>query len=256
MNINAQRIAKKTVAFIFWISVWQITAIIVDKGFIIPTVEDTAVALWTLIKTSLFWKSVLFSLLRILAGLALGVALGIALALIANKVKYSDSLIAPAMSVIKSTPVASFILILWFMLGSDSVPIAISVLMVMPVIWQNLTDGFEAIDKDLDEVCSVFRLSYAKRLKILVLPTLMRFFLPGLITSCGLAWKAGVAAEIITYTKNSLGKEILDAKNYFESERMFALTIVVIVLSMLIEAAIKFSVGALKRNESANQKSN
>ena len=230
----------------FWLIVYELFARRVDLGFIIPGLKDTVTEFLKLFMDIEFYKSVLTSLLRIVTGYALGAVLGIILALISFALRPVNYLLSPLMTTLKATPVASFILVIWFLLGGHIVPIAIALIMVMPIIYQNLIDGQKAIDPKLTEVCSVYNIGYMRRLKILIFPTLMKFLIPGLVTSCGLAWKSGIAAEIICYTKDSLGQSIVDAKNYFESARMFALTAVVIILSIIIE---KLFTRLLKRGE-------
>ena len=115
----------------------------------------------------------------------------------------------------------------------------IALLMVMPIIWQNICDGFSAIDKNLSEVCDVFEFSLNKRIKLLIFPTLLRYFIPALLSSIGLAWKSGIAAEIISYTKNSIGKNILDSKNLFDGDIMLAWTLTVVILSLILEYSVR-----------------
>jgi NitT/TauT family transport system permease protein len=142
------------------------------------------------------------------------------------------------MTLVKSTPVASIIMVLWVIIGSANLPSVLGFLMVAPIIWQNLTDGFSSIDKDLSEFCDVFEFSRKKRFKILIYPTLLKYFIPAALTSIGLAWKSGIAAEILTYTKNSIGKNISDAKAYFEGTDLLAWTVTVITISLAFEFLI------------------
>ena len=239
MKNKLKQIACPIIAFLFWITVWQILAITLDLSFVFPKFSDTLKTFFALFVTPLFWTVIFSSLCRILLGFFIGVLLGIVLAVITNHFELFRALISPAMTVIKSTPVASFILLLWCLIGKNSVPTVIAVLMVMPIVWQNLMEGYESINHEFKELCDVFGVSALKRFKILTLPTLRRYLAPAIITSSSLAWKSGIAAEIIVYAKNSIGKEITDAKNFFESEAMFAWTIAVILLSILIESIIK-----------------
>jgi NitT/TauT family transport system permease protein len=71
------------------------------------------------------------------------------------------------------------------------------------------------------------------------MPALKRYFMPAFLTSIGLAWKSGIAAEIITYTKNSIGGNILESKNVFSGDVMLAWTLTVILLSLLLEYSVK-----------------
>ena len=54
-------------------------------------------------------------------------------------------------------------------------------------------------------------------------------------TSLGLAWKAGVAAEIIAMPRNTIGTMIGDAKQYIMYTDVYAWTLTVILLSLVIE---------------------
>ena len=140
----------------------------------------------------------------------------------------------------KSTPVASFALLLWVALSGNAHTVAISFLMVMPVIFQNVYDGFKSINRELSELCDVFEFSLKKRLKLLVLPSVFAYFIPAVITGISFAWKAGIAAEIIGYTVNSIGEWINDSRQNYDTASIFALTLVIIVLSVALEKLVKF----------------
>ena len=133
--------------------------------------------------------------------------------------------------------------------GASNLPVIIAFLMVMPIIWQNLTDGFNSIDKNLIEVAQVFEFSKAKTAKVVYLPTLLHHFVPALLTSIGLAWKSGISAEVIAYTKNSIGSNISDARANFDGDVLFAWTLVVVCISLLLEYGVKI---LLRRFKSKN----
>jgi NitT/TauT family transport system permease protein len=61
-----------------------------------------------------------------------------------------------------------------------------------------------------------------------------------MITSLGLGWKVTVAAEVLSSPKFSIGTKLYKAKIYIESEQLFAWTIVVIVLSLILEYIFKY----------------
>ncbi len=230
----------------FWLLVWQSLALIVNRSFLIPTVTETFLALIDVLSAKNFLKVVLLTLARILAGLLIGTAAGILLSFLSYKFKVVNLFLSPLITVIKSTPVATFIVILWIMLSANVLTVVVAFLMVMPIIWQNLMDGYKAIDKDLEEVCDVFELSFLTRVRVLIIPTLMRYLIPAAITATGLAWKAEIAAEIIAYTKNSIGQQINDAKYFFETPMVFAWTFVIIIMSITLEKLTKYLLGRFK----------
>ena len=245
------KLYKAAVSFlipvVFWISVWWLISKLIDFSFIFPTPNETIAAFFALLFTKNFVLSVIFSLFRIILGFALGVALGISVAILTNKFSLLRSIISPVMVVLKSTPVASFIMILWFFFSSNNIPVIIAIFMVMPVIWQSTTDGLCAINSELAEVCETFSFPFKKKMKLLIFPSVLKFLLPAVISSSGLAWKAGVAAEIITYTRLSLGELIYNAKLSLDGPFLFATTCAVVILSLIIEALIKFLLGRVKK---------
>lgn len=237
---------KFLVPLIFWCGIWEIASIIIDNNFLLPGIPETLEALGGLVIKEGFYLSIFYSLIRVSLGLLFGIVIGILLAFICHYFKIADYVVNPMMTVIKSTPVASFIVLLWVLMSGDALSVFIGFLMVMPIIWQNVTDGFSAIDKEMEEVCHIFEFSFLKKMRLLILPTIKKFLIPGIITATGLAWKAEIAAEIIAYTKKSIGQGINDAKYNMNTAEVFAWTIIIIAFSILLEKATKALLGRLK----------
>lgn len=215
--------------------------------FFLPSIYDSLIALFNLFTDSSFYASVLFTILRVLVALMLGIVIGIILAYTSYKINAVKIIVSPFFSVMRSTPIASIIIILYVIIhNANLLTICIAVLMISPIIWQNVLDSFDSIPKDLSEVCDSFEISRLSKLKILVLPTFLKFLIPAIITSSSLCWKATVSAEIIVYTEKSIGDIITDAKYWSQTSIVFACTIVVIILSIVFE---KLSKSLLKRCE-------
>ncbi len=246
MKDKALRVARSVVPLAFWLLIWQALALIVNHSYFLPSVPETFRALIELVSTSRFFLVVAMTLLRVLAGLLIGVASGALLAFLSYKLDIFRAFIAPLMTVIKSTPVATIIIILWIAMSGDALAIFIAVMMVTPIVWQNVLDGFSSISKELLELCDMYEFSFGARVRYLMLPVLVKYFFPAVITSIGLAWKSEIAAEIIAYTKNSIGYYINDAKNFYLSDTVFAWTVVIIVMSILLEKITKILISRCK----------
>ena len=240
-------VARIIVPLLFWITVWQILSMIINHTYFLPSVPETFSALFMLLRTEKFFKIVFLTMLRVIIGLTLGIVFGILLAFLSHISVVVKDITTPLMSIIKSTPVATFIIILWVMMDGSSLAVFIAVLMVMPIIWQNMMDGYNSINRELSEVCDVFEFSFIKRMRILILPILIKYLIPGIITASGLAWKSEIAAEIIAYTKNSIGHHINDAKYNFDTATVFAWTLIIIVMSIVIEKITKYFLGRYRR---------
>ena len=61
------------------------------------------------------------------------------------------------------------------------------------------------------------------------------WFLAAATTGLGFAWKSGVAAEILSLPKRSVGYMLYESKLTLETADLFAWTLLVVLLSMLIE---------------------
>ena len=70
----------------------------------------------------------------------------------------------------------------------------------------------------------------------------MPYFLSSVQTSIGIGWKAGIAAEVLTVPTLSIGKMIADSKLYMETVDLFSWTLVVIVISIIIEKMLVASI--------------
>ena len=233
------RVSAVLISIVIWFLIWDLTAKSINNSAFFVGVKDTFLSLKNLMKTEHFWLVIWGSMKRILLGFALGVAIGSVLAILSHHFYPVNVFVSLGMGVIKSTPVASVIMLIWIFFKSGTVPTAIAILMVAPIIWQNLLDGYNSIDKGLSEVADVFQFSPVKRFKYLTLPALLKFFVPAVLTSISLAWKAGIAAEIIAGTRDSIGRFIKDSKASFDSNEMLAWTVAIIVISIVFEALIK-----------------
>ncbi|HZJ77242.1 MAG TPA: ABC transporter permease subunit [Clostridia bacterium] len=238
-NKRIIEVLRKALAILFWVLIWQIAAMAVDKEILIVSPLVTIERLFELVGEGWFWKSSFMSLIRIMEGFFVGVVAGIVAAVFTSTIRVINDLLSPIMSVIKATPIASFIILLLVWIKRDNVPLFAVALMVTPIIWANVCEGISSTDKNLLEMAKVFKFSGLKKITKIYIPNIMPTFIAGCTTAMGLAWKAGVAAEVLSLPNNSIGKELYHSKIYIETADLFAWTAVVIILSMILEYLLK-----------------
>ena len=117
----------------FWIFVWWIAARSVGLPLLLPGPVDTLSALFQQVKTAAFWQSTGLTLLRVGIGYLTAVGIGVVMAVICHFVPVMDALFSPIRSVIKATPVSSFIILVLLWIQKGRVPAFISFLMVLPL---------------------------------------------------------------------------------------------------------------------------
>jgi len=231
---------------LFWLGVWQLAAAAVGQELLLPGPAAVGRRLLELAAGAVFWQTALASLLRIFGGLLLGVALGALLAGLTAWVPLLDWVLTPAVKVVRATPVASFILLVYLWVERGRVPGLISALMVLPVVWGNVTRGIAETDPRLLELARAYGFGRGRTLRRIYIPSVLPYFASGCRTALGLAWKAGVAAEVLCQPQNAIGTQIYNTKYYLETPSLFAWTLVVIALSFLLEWAVG---GLLRRAE-------
>lgn len=220
---------------VIWLAVWQTASILAGHEVYLSSPLSTTKTLFSLIGEEEFLASVIFSMARIMCGFILGTVFGALIAAASYKKAFLRDLFKPILSIVKSTPVASFIILALVWFTKTSVPALTSALIVIPVTYSNLYGGLNQMDSDLLEMASCFKMKRIAKLKHIYIPSLMPFFNAAVTSGLGMAWKAGIAAEVIASPNNSIGSQLFDAKIYLETDRLFAWTIVVIILSMIIE---------------------
>ena len=242
-----KRLGRGAAALVFWLLVWHLAARWVDSVLFLPSPLSVLRRLGQLAVTLPFWQTALMSLGRVLLGLVWGIALGLVLSAVTCCSRWLDAVISPVIRVVRATPVASFILLLFLWTDRDSVPAIIAALMVLPVVWGNVTRGIRERDAKLMELARAYRFSRLKSVYLVIWPSVRPYLLSAVITSMGLAWKSGVAAEVLVLPKQAIGTYIYNTKFYFETADLFAWTLVVILLSLVLERLVTGLVHRLER---------
>ncbi len=237
-TILDNKLVRGVLAAAFWLAVWALAARLVGLQLLLPGPAAAVRALCRSARQTAFWREVMASVVRIFAGFLCGTLVGALLGAATSWSRVLNLLFAPAVGVVRAIPVVSFIILALLWLPSTVLPLFIAALMVLPVVWKNVTEGVRQTDRQLLEMAQVYRFGRWKTLRHVYAPSVAPYFRSACITALGLAWKAGVAAEVICQPKLAIGTELYRAKVYFETPDLFAWTLVVILLSFLLEKGL------------------
>jgi len=246
-----RRLFKNLIILAFWLAVWQALSMGVSQSLLLPSPGAVLLRLFELALEASFWRTAAISLFRILLGTLAAVILGAVLAVFTAMSAALYALVSPLLAVIRATPVASFILLVLLWLGREALPAFTAFLMVLPVIWANTSAGIKGVDFRLLQMAEVYRFGRLKRFRRVYIPSVMPHFLSAVRTSIGLAWKAGIAAEVLTVPKDSIGKMLYAAKLNLETIDLFAWTLVIILCSLIIERVVVAAIGKASRGYAA-----
>jgi len=229
-------------SILFWILLWHIAASVANKKllFKIPLPLDTASEFFNCAIRPDFWYSVGNSLLHIVTGFLAAVILGLVCGMLSGNSLIFKTLSSPISRLIRSVPVAAFIVLAWLWIPSTIIPAFIAFLMVFPIVWIQIENSLLTIDSKLIEMAKVMGMDKTGIIKNIKIPTVLPSFRNACITGLGFAWKSGVAAEVICNPTGSIGAMLSNAKSNLEYARVFAIVLTIVILSLILENIIKF----------------
>ncbi|MDO4275815.1 MAG: ABC transporter permease subunit [Eubacteriales bacterium] len=226
---------KKAAAVIFWLMIWQAAAILMKNSIVFVGPLEMLHSLWEQMSGNEFWLSVGNTVLKIMGGFLAAFILAVLAAGLAFRWNWFKILLEPLILLAKSVPVASFVVLLLILAGSENLSVFIVLLMVFPIIYVNMGQGLEHVDSKMLEMARVFGMNPWKQFLYIYRPAFLPFLISGSRVALGMSWKSGVAAEIIGVPAHSIGERLYMAKIYLNIDSLFAWTLVIILLSMAFE---------------------
>lgn len=249
---------KKIIIVLLWLLIWQLLSLIINNPVML--VGPTKV-LWALFRNLIspdFYLRAFRSFAMILTGFLSAFIVGELLAVLSYKFSLIEDFLHPFMLAVKSVPVASFVVILLIWFGSLHLSVYISFLIVLPNVYVPTLEGLAHHNKDLKNLAQIHGMSRINQAKFIYWPAIYPYLVTGLKTGIGMAWKSGIAAEVIGMSKNTLGERIYISKVYLETDQLFACTIMVILFCFIFEKMVlriinflgnyHFSSSGIKRN--------
>lgn len=224
--------------------IWKVAAAALDADIILPDPLLTLKSFAGLVGEAGFWRSVGISAWRVAAGFTLSIAAGLAVGIPAGIQGSVRRAFNPVLSIIRTTPIMSIILIalLWFKTGT--VPIFSAFLIGFPVVVQNIIVGINQTDPKLLEMGRAYEFTRYRLLTAVYVPSVVPYLISGAQTALGLTWKVVVAAEVLSLPREGIGSEMQYAQMSLETAEVFAWTAAAIMCAglshRLLSALLRF----------------
>lgn len=222
-------------AIIAWLLIWEIASRLLNQGILLVSPVLTATRLIELAKEWKFFQTILYSMSQIILGFLYATIAGITLAVLGNWSRRVEEFLQPLFGVMKAIPVASFIILCLVFLSSRKLSIFIVFLMVLPIMYTNVLQGIQGVDKNLIEMAQVFEVPLSRRIRYLYVPAIWPFFYTACKVGIGFSFKSGIAAEVIGIPDGTIGEKLYESKIYLNTPDLFGWTIVIVIISILFE---------------------
>lgn len=231
---------KSFLIVLFWIFVWQILSLLIPEEILFVSPLKVIPQIIKILTDKVFYVSLFASISKITTGFLIGVFFATILSIISYKNTLFKELSVPLMMFLKSVPVVSFIVLALFFVSSKYLSIIISMIIATPIVYSNLIEGLISIDENYLDMAKIFDVSFNRKLNYIYLSHLKPFIISGLSLAFGMAWKSGLAAEVISLPNFGIGTLIYNCKIYLDTVNLFAYTIIAMIVCHVLEKLLLF----------------
>ena len=150
------KILKKVLPAVFWIGIWELAYYIIHKDLLLAS-PIQVLSKMGMVTEAAFREAVGMTVLRSMEAWGIALLTGTLLAVLCHFSRIAKVLTDPMMSMIRATPVASFIILALVWLGSSNAPVLAGFLMSLPIVFSGVTEGIRSADSELKEMADMFR---------------------------------------------------------------------------------------------------
>lgn len=217
---------------------WQITAVWMNQPELIPSLPKLTKTLAELFTTGTFYLSVAATIGRGLLGMFLSLTLSFIVACLFTRYELLYELFRPLLTIMRSVPVISFILLALLFLNPESIPLMIGFLTMFPLLTENLAKGIRNLRPDLSVLSHQFRIGKWNKLIHILYPQLKPFLFSGLASAAGFGWRAIIMGEVLSQCSLGIGSEMKRAQNFIAVPELMAWTVIAILISFFFDKGI------------------
>jgi NitT/TauT family transport system permease protein len=218
--------------------VWKLLSLNYNP-IILPSPEKSFFTIYEMMLTKTFWVSIGYSFFRVVSGYLLALLIGTLLGIIMGLNEKIDNLFRPAVSMLQTVPNISWILIaiIWFGLNSKIVIFTIFISLT-PIFVINSYEGIKNTSQEYLEMAAVYRLKPLTIFTKIYLYSIKPYLRSAAVITGERAWKIGAMAELLSLD-TGIGAGLYWARNNLQTERIFAWTIVLILMGFLSSKLLK-----------------
>lgn len=221
-----------------WLA-WLIAALCVKNEYLVPSVGESVKEFFTLFGQAFFWRALGWTVLRTLSAFAISFILGLLCAVAGVVFAPFAAFLRPIISVCRTLPTMAVILLILIWSSPRTAPIVVTVLVLFPMIYAQLTQAIEGVDKGLLQMARVYEMPKGKVLSQIYIPQIAPAALQGAGTDISFGIKLTISAEVMASTYTAIGGLMSEAQIYYNLPRLAALTLCAVLLGIAVEALFR-----------------
>jgi NitT/TauT family transport system permease protein len=239
LEAGAPKLLRSVAVPIVLLLVWEgLSRSGVINPIILPSPSAVVVRWFKYAQSGELPSDAISSLYRVVVGFLIGTGLALPLGLAMGASRAAYGFLNPILQVLRPIPPIAFIplAILWFGLGNPPAFFLISLGAFFPVL-MNTVAGVRSVDAIYIRAARNLGASRGSLFRRIVIPAAMPHIMTGIRVGFGVAFIVVIVAEMIA-VNNGLGYRILEAREYFWSDKIVAGMITIGLLGLGIDALL------------------
>jgi len=227
-------IENKIIPIVFQLLILLIWQISIDKWkvpqYILPSPKDIIITLVNIVPS--ITKHIYATLYEALIGFIISIVVALILAILMDNVKLIKRCIYPILVVSQTIPIIALapLFVIWFGFGILPKVIVVVLVCFFPIV-VSLIDGLESVDTDMVNLLKIMGASKFQIFMMVKLPSCTVNFFSGLRIAATYSIMGAVIGEWLGGDKG-LGVYMIRAKNSYALDKVFAIIIIIVILSM------------------------
>lgn len=226
------------IAIALILAVWAIFAAVKNKPYLYPPPAETLSLFFGLGNQAGFFGAVFGSLLRTLLCFVLSFISAFILAAAGGLFKPLHKLMTPFVALFRAVPTMAVILICMLWLDYGEAPVLVGFLIAFPIMYSAFYSAITGVDEDLLEMAKIYKLKKFDIVKGIYLPSVTSAVFDTAQSTLSLTLKIVIAAEVLCYTRDSIGFNMIKANLTTETALLLAWTLTAVVLSFVLEIIV------------------
>jgi NitT/TauT family transport system permease protein len=237
-------VALRLLSLALMLAAWSIGAQLAGPRML-PDPQSVALLVLSEAQSGALAFNLGITLLRVAISFTLAMALGSVIGLLMGRFRAADSIGDPWLVVLLNLPALVIIVLAYVWAGlTETAAIAAVALNKLPIAMVTVREGARSLDRGLDEMAQVFRMSAWAQMRHVVLPQLAPYLAAAARSGLSLVWKIVLIVELLG-RPNGVGFEIGTAFQLFDVTRILAYALAFVAVMLVIET---FLVQPLERH--------
>jgi NitT/TauT family transport system permease protein len=237
-------VALRLLSLVLMLIAWSIGAQLAGPRML-PDPQSVALLVVSEAQSGALAFNLGITLLRVTVAFTLAMALGSVMGLLMGRFRAADSIGDPWLVVLLNLPALVIIVLAYVWAGlTETAAIAAVALNKLPIATVMVREGARSLDRGLDEMAQVFRMSAWAQMRHVVLPQLAPYLAAAARSGLSLVWKIVLIVELLG-RPNGVGFEIGTAFQLFDVTRILAYALAFVAVMLVIET---FLVQPLERH--------